>query len=129
MRDHNLISNHILVSIHAMLSLDNDVNLEAVDSALRGGDAPRRTNGNSSGSQMAQEDPYANLSGRAKFEAHLRDVFAELRTEKLSADQIKSKMSRHFGEDLIHTHLRDLVDRGDLSDSTTNDKKYYEFTS
>lgn len=128
-KDHNLISNHILVSLHAMLSVDNDVNLEAVDSALGNTTGARRTNGNNSGSQMVQEDPYAHLSGRAKFEAHLREVFSDMRVEKLSTDQIKSKLGKHFVDSEINSHLRDLVDQGDLSDSMTNEKKYYEFTS
>lgn len=122
-RDFNLISNHILVSLHAMLSIDNDVKLEVAEPAAVNGDLFKRPTANS---QMAQEDPHAHLSGISRFEAILKDLFADLRQEKVSEEQIKTRLNRKFTEGETKQFITQLVSNGALSDSTINEKKYYE---
>jgi hypothetical protein len=64
-----------------------------------------------------------------QFEHMLRDLFGNLRKDKLSIDEIKRHLRTDFPDLEVHKHLDDLESNGDMTLSTTGSLRYYEFTS
>ena len=59
----------------------------------------------------------------------MKDTYGHLRKEILSLEEIKRQLKGDFEEGEIQKFLTDMTENGEMSVTTTNSQRYYEFTS
>lgn len=120
--DFNLLSNHILCFIHAMLSIDKDIKQEAVEQQ---NSQPHESAVKPSSSMKSE---YYHLSGATKLSAMMRDTLSDSGKSKMSMTEIKEKFGKEFSEADIKTYLEELEEQGNIIYTSSNSQRFYEFT-
>lgn len=126
--DFNILSNHILCFIHAMLSVDRDVKqdlLEISNSQTVQSQAKPTNSMNSEYYHLSGSNKVKSLL--VKLSAMMKDHLADTRKSKMSLVEIKEKFSKDFSEKEIQSNLDELEDNGNIVYGSSNSQRYYEF--
>ena len=126
--DFNILSNHILCFIHAMLSVDRDVKqdlLELSNSQTVQSQAKPTNSMNSEYHHLSGSNKVKSLL--VKLSAMMKDHLADIRKSKMSFVEIKEKFGKDFSDKEIQSNLDELEDNGNIVYGSSNSQRYYEF--